>query len=132
MNVQNLKNRQYNELSGGEKRRVLVSRALVSEPKILILDEPTTNMDESSETKLFNLLENLKKSTTIIIVTHDTEFVSRLTDVVLCTGKEDEKSHKIVRHNFERLNGDKKVFKVLHNTDLPEDCCCNKEEKWNL
>lgn len=131
MDITHLKNRQYNELSGGEKRRVLVARALVSKPKILILDEPTTNMDQTSEERLFYVLENLKKSTTIIVVTHDTEFVSGLTDVVLCTGKENEKLHKIIRHNFEIFNGNKKVLRVLHNTELPENCCCKKEEKWN-
>ncbi len=131
MDIKDLKIRQYNELSGGEKRRVLVARALVSKPKILILDEPTTNMDQASEERLFYVLESLKKSTTIVVVTHDTEFVSGLTDVVLCTGKESEKSHKIIRHNFEALNGNKKVLRVLHNTELPENCCCKKEEKWN-
>ncbi|MCX7821281.1 MAG: ATP-binding cassette domain-containing protein [Brevinematales bacterium] len=130
MEIKNLKKRQYNELSGGEKRRVLLARALVSEPKILILDEPTTNMDGESEDKLFHILENLKRSTTIIVVTHDTEFVSELTDVVLCTGKENEKAHKVIRHNIEVIKDleNKKIFRVLHNTELKEDCCCKREE----
>ena len=69
--------RPYPALSGGQRRRVLVARALASNPELLILDEPTANMDAESEARLFATLERLKGNTTIMIVTHDTGFVTR-------------------------------------------------------
>jgi len=132
LDIADLKNSKYSDLSGGQKRRVLVARALVSNPSLLVLDEPTANMDIESERKLFSVLENLKKNTTIMIVTHDTEFVSELTDVLLCIGRSKEKDHNVVRHALERERSMEhelygvKVMRVLHNTSLPDDCNCLK------
>ncbi len=124
-----LRDRIYGTLSGGEKRRVLIARALISKPKLLLLDEPTANIDLRSENKLFSILEELKKSTTILIVTHDTGFVSEITDVVLCVSKNGEK-HNLLRHAVEitkeapqDIYGGK-VLRILHNTDLPDDINC--------
>src|SRR3990167_2147089 len=64
------------ELSGGLKRRVLLARALVSDPDILLLDEPTNHLDMKSVIWLESFLKNHKK--TIILITHDREFMSHL------------------------------------------------------
>jgi zinc transport system ATP-binding protein len=59
------------ELSGGELKRALVARALVAEPELLVLDEPTASLDESSRRALWEILAALPATTTIVLATHD-------------------------------------------------------------
>lgn len=131
--VSDLRDRPYKALSGGQRRRVMVARALASAPELLILDEPTANMDSESEKRLFNVLGNLKHSTTILIATHDTAFVSSLTDVVLCVGQRAGKPGEVLRHAAmpadhipAGLYGGS-ALQVLHDTDLPDQCCAPGE-----
>jgi zinc transport system ATP-binding protein len=130
--IADLAQRPYSALSGGQRRRVLVARALAAKPKLLILDEPTANMDAESENRLFKSLGELKRSTTILIVTHDMGFVSSLTDRVLCVG---DRSHSgnartVVQHRAEPVANPPpdffggEVLKVLHEVTLPDDSCC--------
>lgn len=68
-----------NQLSGGEQQRVAIARAIVNGPKLLICDEPTGNLDEVTSMGIMNVLEEVNKmGTTIIMVTHDTEIVNRM------------------------------------------------------
>ncbi|MCL2758764.1 MAG: ATP-binding cassette domain-containing protein [Treponema sp.] len=112
----------YSSLSGGQKRRTLVTRALAAGPQILVLDEPTANMDTESEIKLYETLGLYKGKMTILIVTHDTEFVTSLTDKVLCLGD----GYKVVQHNTEanasdRHGGKSMNVRVLHGENVT--CC---------
>jgi zinc transport system ATP-binding protein len=129
--VADLAGRPYTALSGGQRRRVLVARALAAEPSILVLDEPTANMDAESEARLFRTLGGIKGKATVLVVTHDTGFVSALTDAVLCVGERGNRG--VVRHAAAPephaptgLYGGS-VLKVLHDTALPDDQCCRDE-----
>jgi len=62
-------------LSGGQRQRVMIARALVSNPKILILDEPTSNIDKVGQKDIYNLLKELNKEITIIVVSHDISII---------------------------------------------------------
>jgi zinc transport system ATP-binding protein len=79
-----IRTRPLSELSGGQRQRVLIARALAGEPELLVLDEPTANLDTRAETKLYELLEELNRERTIIIVSHDMGFVSRVVKTVVC------------------------------------------------
>lgn len=61
------------EMSGGEKQRVAVARALINKPKLVLADEPTGNLDQQNSNSIFNLISNYNKlhNTTFIVVTHD-------------------------------------------------------------
>jgi len=68
-----------NQLSGGEQQRVAIARSIVNGPKLLICDEPTGNLDEVTSMEIMQVLEEINKmGTTIIMVTHDTEIVNRM------------------------------------------------------
>ena len=71
-------------LSGGQLQRVLIARALASRPDILILDEPTTNIDIRAEEDIFALLKQYSEHMTIIVVSHDIGFISTYVNRVAC------------------------------------------------
>lgn len=68
--LSNVRNHAFGTLSGGQAQRALIARALVSKPKILLLDEPTASVDSKSEAEIYEFLEELKGKVTILMVTH--------------------------------------------------------------
>lgn len=78
-----LKNKVHNypdQLSGGEQQRVSIARAIVNNPKLLLCDEPTGNLDPDMSMEIMKVLENIneKKGTTILMVTHDKDIVNKM------------------------------------------------------
>jgi putative ABC transport system ATP-binding protein len=73
------------ELSGGQQQRVAIARALVKEPKVILADEPTGNLDEDTRDEIFALLENLwrQRGLTVILVTHDSALARRVPRLAL-------------------------------------------------
>jgi zinc transport system ATP-binding protein len=84
VNMLEYKKRHISELSGGQRQRVFIARALVSNPKILLLDEPTASIDKDLQINFYNLLKELNKSVTILLVTHDIGVISSYVDRVAC------------------------------------------------
>ncbi|OGF62970.1 MAG: ABC transporter [Candidatus Fischerbacteria bacterium RBG_13_37_8] len=79
-----LKDRQVGELSGGERQRIFIARALASQPKLLLLDEPTASVDQAMKTSIYDLLDTLKKDMSIVLVTHDVGVISSHVDKIAC------------------------------------------------
>ena len=79
--------RQIGSLSGGELQRVLIARALVNDPQLVILDEPTASLDARVGTDLYALLSNLAATKTILLVSHDIGVVSSYVKTIACLNR---------------------------------------------
>jgi len=84
--IDGLKNRKIGQLSGGQSQRVFVAKSIVAEPKLLLLDEPTSGVDAASKTEFFEILQRLnkEKGLTIILSSHDIGVVTKLANRVVC------------------------------------------------
>lgn len=83
-----LADRQISELSGGQIQRALIARALVSNPDLLLLDEPTASLDPPSGLSFYQELEGLTKGRTVVLVSHDIGVVAPLADSVACLNRQ--------------------------------------------
>ncbi len=82
------KDRQMGKLSGGELQRIFIARALVAEPRLLLLDEPTASVDPAMQTEFYELLEKLKRQMAIVLVSHDISAVSIYVDKLACLNRQ--------------------------------------------
>jgi len=85
--VETLAGRTIQGLSGGQLQRVLLARALAAEPQILLLDEPTANIDQRMESDIFDLLRRFNERMTIVVVSHDVAFISGYVQRVACLNR---------------------------------------------
>lgn len=88
VNLSAFAERSFASLSGGQRQRILIARALASGGDILILDEPTANIDSASEQQFFALLEELNKQMTILMVTHEVGFASTFFKRIICVNNQ--------------------------------------------
>jgi len=89
LNINHLKNKLITKLSGGEQQKILIAKALISAPKILILDEPTIGLDELSKKSLLHFLKHLStnKNLTVIMVDHDFKAMREISNKILVLDK---------------------------------------------
>lgn len=87
LDIYSLRNRQIGQLSGGQLQRVLVARALAVHPRILLLDEPTASVDTSSKSEIYDILKDLNREMTIVVVTHDIGAVSSYVKSLCCLNR---------------------------------------------
>ncbi|OGQ87393.1 MAG: ABC transporter [Deltaproteobacteria bacterium RIFOXYD12_FULL_56_24] len=110
MGLADLAGRLFAEISGGQRQRVLIARALAAEGELLILDEPTANIDAASEEHLFELLAKLNERLTVMLVTHDIGFASKFFKSIVCVNRQ------VVLHPTSELTGE--LIRNMYGGDI--------------
>jgi zinc transport system ATP-binding protein len=115
----NLQDHPMTALSGGQRQRVLIARALACEPELLLLDEPTANIDPYHGENIFGLLHRLHDEMSIVLISHDIGFITRCVTRVACL------NHTLVCHSTSPVENDllQEIYgmplsRVEHHTDL--------------
>ncbi len=86
--LKGFENRGVSQLSGGQQKRVVIARALASDAQILVLDEPDSNLDAEAIKELYFLLKELKKTKTIILASHNIDFILDIADAAVYVNKD--------------------------------------------
>jgi len=105
-----LRKRPFSELSGGQRQRVLIARALAAEPELMLIDEPTSNLDVGVEHEFQQLLASLAERMTIVLVSHDIGFVTEQVGKVVCV------QQRVAVHPTASLTGD--LMRDLYGQDI--------------
>ena len=109
VSLDNLGYRRVNELSGGQKTRVSIARALIKNPNVILADEPTGNLDSTNSTQIFEILKNISKDRLVIVVTHDTEYAYKYGDRVI-----EIEDGNITKDNIvNQINEENKEIKIV-------------------
>lgn len=108
--IDDLARRRLNTLSGGQFQRMLIARALTTEPRMLILDEPTANIDLRAEQDIFDLFRRLNERMAVLVVSHDIGFITQYVSRVACLNR------TLVCHPTAALSGD--IIKDLYGTPV--------------
>jgi zinc transport system ATP-binding protein len=115
--------RNFAALSGGQRQRVLIARALCCQPELLLLDEPTANVDSLVEARLFDELRQLAQRMTVVLVSHDLGFVTSLVQRVVCVNRQ------VVTHPAKQLTAE--VIREMYGGDVSVvrhgDVVCHRE-----
>ena len=107
-------NHRIGELSIGQKQRVFIARALVTDPDILFLDEPTASIDTKGQNEFYAILKELNQKITIIVVSHDLMVISRYVKSVACVNQ------SLHYHGHAELTGE--MIEMMYDCKIEDTC----------
>ena len=114
INMAGYAQRRIGELSGGQRQRVFIARALVTRPRLLLLDEPTASIDSRGQTEFFQLLKRLNRDVTIVVVSHDLLVISTYVKSVACVNR------RLHYHRQAEITGD--MLETMYPCTVEEVC----------
>jgi zinc transport system ATP-binding protein len=114
LGVKHLADRRFSDLSGGQQQRVNLARVVAAEPKLLLLDEPTTGIDFSGQQTFYELIKKLRdrKGFTVLMVTHDVGVVWKYVDKAVCINK------KLHFHGEPEAILKPEILKMVYGTEV--------------
>lgn len=132
--IANLAKNPIGEVSGGQMQRALLCRAIISDPKLLILDEPTNFVDNQFEHEFYRTLHELNKSMAIMMVSHDLGTISSVVKEIVCVNRHVHRHHSNILTEEQLRNYNCPIQLVTHG-QLPHtvlehhsgDGCCEHE-----
>jgi zinc transport system ATP-binding protein len=116
LNIYDLRHRQIGQLSGGQMQKVLIARALMNDPDLIAMDEPTASIDAQTKMEIYNLLHELNEEKTIVIVSHEVESLMPYLDSVFCVNTTAHYYHRDETHLAKHLTDD---MQNLHDELYP-------------
>lgn len=122
------------EISGGQMQRALLARAIISDPRLLILDEPTNFVDNRFEKELYNTLRELNNRMAIVMVSHDIGTITSVVKEIVCVNRHVHRHHSNILTQEQLRNYDCPIQVITHGTiphtvleHHPGDCCPDHE-----
>lgn len=119
MNIESIADKPIGELSGGQWQRTLLARAIINEPELLILDEPSSYIDKRFENHFYHLLQDINQKTAIVLVSHDIGTVVANVKNIACVNE------TLHYHSGNDINGDwleehlACPFEIIGHGDIP-------------
>ena len=104
MGIKDVSEHPIGEISGGQMQRALLARAVIAEPKLLILDEPTNCVDNRFEGELYRLLQQLNERMAIVMVSHDVGTISSVVKEIVCVNHQVHRHHSNILTEEQLLN----------------------------
>jgi len=114
MDMGALAQKKIGALSGGQRQRIFIARALVTEPRLMLLDEPTASIDTKGQADMFKMLAELNRDVTILVVSHDLLVISHYAKSVACVNR------NIHYHDQAEITGD--MLEEMYSCSVEEVC----------
>ncbi len=122
------------EISGGQMQRALLARAIISDPRLLILDEPANFVDNQFEKELYHTLRDLNRRMAIVMVSHDIGTITSVVKEIVCVNRHVHRHHSNILTQEQLRNYDCPIQIITHGTvphtvleHHPGDCCPDHE-----
>lgn len=114
--IEAVANRPIGEISGGQMQRALLCRAIIAEPRLLILDEPTNFVDNRFENELYHLLQQLNERMAIVMVSHDIGTITSVVKEIVCVNRTVHRHHSNIITEEQLLNYNCPIQIISHGT----------------